>query len=290
MKRPTAVCLLILLLAATAAWAAAEQWEIESGMVELRAFTKKVAQATGRVVIFGSDFGGEVELQPAGPFDKDQLWNYLLVTLADQGWGVVLQGNIARVVKLTEMATQGVPDVVLTMPATPVPAATITVTFELKHAQADAIARQLERLAGPGGRVVGLPGQNKVVVVDSAANVERMRRVVDRLDRDGEREKVDVVRLRRANPEVMAEILRRVFTDYRIDGSMVRQRNSAGGLIVVTEPHSKAIVLRGNERDVAGAKALAAKLDALDDPTLSLRRLRNARSEELADLLRDILR
>ncbi|HPQ71833.1 MAG TPA: secretin N-terminal domain-containing protein [bacterium] len=289
MKRAAALCLTILLLATVAAWAD-DKWEIEAGTVQLRDFTRKVAQATGRVVIFGADFGGEIELQPAGPFNKEQLWNYLLATLDSQGWGVVLQGDIARVVKLDEMATQGVPEVVMTEPPTPVPAATVTVTFELKHAEAGAIAMQLQRLAGPGGRVVGLPGQNKVVVVDTAANVERMRQVVERLDRAGEAEKIDVVRLRKADPEVMAEILRRVFTDYRIDGAMVRQRNSAGGLIVVTEPHSRTVVLRGNERDVNGAKALATRLDNMDDPVVMLRRLRNARTEELGDLLREIVR
>ncbi len=289
MKRTAALCLTILLLATVTAWAE-DKWEIEAGTVELRDFTKKVAQATGRVMIFGADFGGEIELQPAGPFNKEQLWNYLLATLDSQGWGVVLQGDVARVVKLDEMATQGVPEVVMTEPPTPVPAATITVTFELKHAEAGTIAMQLQRLAGPGGRVVGLPGQNKVVVVDTAANVERMRKVVERLDRAGEAEKIDVVRLRKADPEVMAEILRRVFTDYRIDGSMVRRRNSAGGLIVVTEPHSRTVVLRGNERDVNGAKALATRLDNMDDPVVMLRRLRNARSEELGDLLGEIVR
>ncbi|HPM76763.1 MAG TPA: secretin N-terminal domain-containing protein [bacterium] len=289
MNRVAALCLTILLLATVAA-EAEDKWEIEAGTVELRDFTKKVAQATGRVLIFGADFGGEIELQPAGPFNKDQLWNYLLATLDSQGWGVVLQGDVARVVKLAEMATQGVPEVVMSEPPAPVPAATITTTFELKHAEAEMIAAQLQRLAGPAGRVVGLPGQNQVVVVDTAANVERMRLVVERLDRAGETEKLDVVRLRKADPEIMAEILRRVFADYRIDGSLVRQRNGAGGLIVVTEPHSRTVVLRGNERDVNGAKALATRLDNMDDPVIALRRLRQARPEELGDLLRDLLR
>lgn len=290
MKRLFAVALLVVVLTAAVQVAAEEDWTLEPGDIELRALAKKVSEITDRVVIYGSDFSGTVELAPARrKMSKKQVWEYFLSVLASQGYGVVVRGDIAQIVPLSEMATQDQP-VLVAGEQTPEPSdQMVTVTFDLEHAEASAVAMQLSALVGGHGKVIPIPSQNRVVVVDTAANIERLRKLVERLDADGATESIQVVRLKKADAEQMSQLLAKVFTEYRIDGNLVRRRRSAGGLIVVPEPTGQSIVLRGDKRDVDAAVALARKIDAMPDPVVAIQRLQNADPEQSAKLLRDLV-
>ena len=166
----------------------------------------------------------------------------------------------------------------------------MTYTVELQHASAVRVAQQLAPLVGASGRVVPIPQRNALVIVDTQANVNRLRALIARLDVEGAEDTIRVVRLRRADAQLTADLLRRVFADLAVEGGSVRPRGGAAvRLIIVAEPNSNSLVLRGAPADVAGAEAVAQKIDALPDPRVFIVRLQNASADEMAAAVRELV-
>lgn len=291
-RRTSFLLPLISLFFLTLASAQEPTYRLEPGPTNLRELTKKVAEITGRVIVYGADFTGEVELAPASTeMTEREIWEYFLVVLSSQGWGVVASENVVRIVPYDELAVSDQPVVVMERTPSPSPGERmVTATIDLEHAQADALARQIAPLTGPEGRVVTVPGANSLVIVDTAANVERLRLVVRRLDTDDPGDSIRVVRLRRADAAELGEALQKVFADFQVEGGVVRRRAEAAGLIIVPVASTDSIVLRGRRREVDAAARLAQRLDELDDPGPMVARLRGASAEEMEPLLIDILR
>lgn len=270
---------------------AEQTYRLPSGSVDLRVLARQVAQITGRVVVYGADFTGQAELEPHGPMTRAQVWNYFLALLAEHGWGVSESGGVARIVKRSALATE--PGPVFSPPeGTPLPAEQmVTYTAVLQHASAVRIAEQLAPLVSPEGRIVPVPASNSIIIVDTQANVNRLRALVARLDVADENDTIRVVRLRYADAQNTAEILRKIFADLAVDGTVVRRRGGeVGRLMIVAEPDSNTLILRGEPRDVTGASAVARKIDALPDPRVFILRLQNADAGEMATAVGELMR
>ena len=58
----------------------------------------------------------------------------------------------------------------------------VTVGIPLENARADLVTEQIKTLIGPYGGVVAVPAQNMVIVVESAAQVKRIRDIISAID------------------------------------------------------------------------------------------------------------
>ena len=285
------LALIIFLAAAGRAWAA-DEFSIESGSIDLQELARVVSQSTGRTILYGPDFKGEAELiSPGKALTKDQLWEFFLSALAKNGWAVVLHGKVARVVPRPQMAGQDQPVVMSgDQGAVPDSDSQVTVTMELSHSEAGAVAMQVAPLVSPDGRVIPLVSKNQLLISDSAANVEKIRKVVEAIDAKKSTEEIEVIRLRRAKASDLASLLTKIFSDYTIEAKQVRTREKPGRLVVVPEVESSSLVLRGDAADVKAAQKLAAKIDGMGEPGIYIQRLQHLNAAEMAGELKAILR
>ncbi len=282
MNRFCAGLLLAAWLAAAVFVRAEPTYRLPTGVVELRALARQVAQITGRVVVYGADFTGQVEIEPAGPMTRQQVWNFFLSVLAAHGWGISESGGVARVVKRSTLPTQ--PGPVFSPPeGTPLPAEQlVTYTVELQNSSATEVAAQLATLIGPDGRLVPVPQRNSLILVDTQANVDRLRALIARLDAAGPTDTIQVVRLKKADAQYLSDLLRRIFAELVVEHGQVRRRGGAAPrLVIVAEPSTNAIVLRGEAREVGGAATLAGKIDTLPDPRVFIVNLQQADPEQM---------
>jgi general secretion pathway protein D len=281
----------IMLLAGLGTAIAASTWTVPSGETDLRELTRLVSQATGRTILYGADFQGSVVIEgPRKPVSATELWRLYLSALAKAGWGVVVHGQVVRLVPRSQMAGQDMPVVI--GPTAPGEDADgmVTATFELNHLDPSLAAMQLTPLLGPDEKLVPLPAQGRLVVVASAANVEKIRQLLGKLDTPDKREALEVIRLKRANSETIADLLRRLFAEvYYADGRFKR-REAAGGLVVIAETGTSSVIVRGEKRDVNAAVKVVRRIDEATDPLILIEQLGNARGDNVAAVLQTLIK
>lgn len=286
--KKTFVAVLLVLALTGAAWA--QEAPLSSGDYDLRDLTTRVSRATGRTILYGPDFTGSVHIDVADPdLSPDALWQLYLSALAEAGWGVVVHGRVVRVAPRDQLATEAGP-VLAPGETAPANEGMVTATFELNNADPTDIAMRVSPLVGKEGQVIPVVTQGRLIVVASAANVEKIRKLLEKLDVPEQRRQIEVVRPKHADLADLAELISQLFGKYTIEGNQPRYRTAAGGLIVVPEPGRGALVLRGEQRDIDAAVRLIRAIDEAADPLIVIRTLRYADHAKLTATLSDLLK
>jgi general secretion pathway protein D len=283
---------IVFLLAVLAAWpaGAADKVELAPGTHDLRDLTLLVSQATGRTVLYGPEFSGQITLEASESVsDPDEIWRIYLSALATKDWAVVMHGGVVRIVKREQMPGESSPVIMVGEDPATIDEGHVTATFELNNADPTEVAMQLSPLVGKGGQVIPLPNQGRLVVVASAANVEKIRKMLDKIDVEERRRHIEIVRLKHANPTDTRDLITHIFATHGMVEGKMQRRETAGGLIVVPEPRSQSLVLRGQEADVAAAVKLIQAIDGAADPIILIRDLRFAQPDKLGATLNNIL-
>lgn len=296
MKRRLLSGLVLATLLAGAALAgaahAAERWPLEAGEIDLKEFARLVSKATGRTILYGADFSGTVTLElKRTEFTGDELWQLFLSALAQEGWGVVVHGSVVRIAPRRELISQDSPVVVIDGEE-PVTSSDelVTATFELNHVNPGEIVLQLSAFVGPEGQVIPLPSQGRLVVVATAANVEKIRLILAKIDVPEKRQEIQVVRLDHADPEDVAQIVDTLLSAYALESGRFTHRQTVGGVIVAPEPRNSVLVIRGEKRDVEAAAQLARVIDQDGDPAVLVRTLQHSDASAMAATLGPLLK
>lgn len=129
----------------------------------------------------------------------------------------------------------------------------VTVSIPLDNARADQVTEQVKQLVGPFGGVIAVPAQNMVVVVESAAQVRRIREIIGAIDKVRPADAAfKLFPLKHAQAEavlgalkgLMSERSKTVIVDK--DGQQrVVQDEQVQGLSIVADPRTNSIVAIG---------------------------------------------
>lgn len=146
----------------------------------------------------------------------------------------------------------------------------VTVTIPLNNANAALVAEQIKPLLDSYGSVTPVAEQNIIIVVETAAQIERISQVIATID---ERRPVDssykLFPLRNAKPDAVVEALKglvgqrvqRIIIDK--DGKQrVVEDVDVGGLNIQADNRSNAVIVVGPESRIQTVEELIALLDA----------------------------
>ncbi|MBL9002048.1 MAG: hypothetical protein JNK25_13025 [Phycisphaerae bacterium] len=141
------------------------------------------ARESGVPVIFEAPSpAGTISFVSAGDYSFDEALSILNLNL--QRFGVHLRKQDQFLYLATLQDSMKKPMLV----ASPVELTTappdliVTVSLPLDNARAETVAEQIKGLVGPFGGVISVPAQNMVVVVETAAQVRRIREIVNAID------------------------------------------------------------------------------------------------------------
>lgn len=129
----------------------------------------------------------------------------------------------------------------------------VTVSIPLDNARAEQVTEQIKQLVGPFGGVIAVPAQNMVVVVESAAQVRRIREIIGAIDKVRPADAAfKLFSLQHAECEtvlgalkgLMSERSKTVIVDK--DGQQrVVQDQQVQGLSIVADPRTNSIIAIG---------------------------------------------
>jgi general secretion pathway protein D len=246
---------------------------------------KAIGAATGKTIIVDPRVKGQLNLVSENPVPEEQALKTLQSALRMQGFSLVQDHGVLKVVPEAEAKLQGVPTYVGNRP-TAHGDQVITQVFELRNESANNLVPVLRPLISPNNTIAAYPANNSLVVTDYADNVRRIAAIIAGID-SGAGEKIAVVPLKNANAIDTAQQLAKL-----LDATSIGSPDATLKVSVIPDARTNSILLRATSPTrLAAAKSLIEKLDA---PTAQLGNihvvpLRNADAVQLAKTLRGML-
>lgn len=243
--------------------------------VDIRAFIEDVSQATGRTFIIDPRVSGRVTVLAQQSMSERELLDVFMSTLRVNGFAAVPTSSGAYRIVPSEVAAREP-----TQSQQGTDNAYVSQVFSLRFADAESVAAALRPMLSERGQVTVNRRGNSLVVVDFGSNIQRLRDVIARIDRDNS--SIRSVQLRNTPAAEMARVAQNLATAVGEEGRpLVR---------AVPVSSSNTLVLRGDERALDELIPLLRELDTQADQQagVTVIALRYAVAEELAPILQQL--
>jgi general secretion pathway protein D len=208
----------------------------------------------------------------------EQFYQGFLSVLQVHGFIAVPAGNIIKV--LPDANMRQIPGSDLPNHVSPTSDDVVTQVIGVSNVSAAQLVPVLRPLMPQNAQLSAVTGANMLIISDRASNVNRMMRIVGRIDQSGGSD-IDVVPLQSATAADTVRVL----------SSLVAQGGDAGGpnLHMVADDRSNSVLISGDPSMRLKLRALIANLDTpLDTGGETLVRYLNyARAEDLASKLKE---
>ncbi|WP_233851837.1 type II secretion system secretin GspD [Paraburkholderia sp. HD33-4] len=246
---------------------------------------KAIGAATGKTIIVDPRVKGQLNLVSENAVPEDQALKTLQSALRMQGFALVQDHGVLKVVPEADAKLQGVPTYVGNAP-TARGDQVVTQVFTLRNESANNLLPVLRPLISPNNTVAAYPANNTIVVTDYADNVRRIAQIIAGVD-SAAGQSVAVVPLRNANAIDIAQQLNKM-----LDPGAIGSTDATLKVSITSDPRTNSLLMRAsNTARLAAAKELAKQLDV---PTtmpgnIHVVPLRNADATKLARTLRSML-
>jgi len=241
--------------------------------VEIPVLAKFVSEVTGRNFIVDDHVRGKVTVISPTRLTPEEAYLVFQSVLQVKGFSTVPAGAFTKIVAARDATQTGAGG-----------GGEITTRIvPLAHADAAALVPVLQPLVSKDGVLTAHPATNRLVVVDTAGNVERLAALAHELDEPDSADAVDTLPLRFAPADEIAK---------RLQSALGAEAGGAPGLKVVAEPRTNSLVVSGAPDQIARARTIAHRLDVEPQPgssTIHVYRLKNADAESLVRVLAQLL-
>lgn len=246
---------------------------------------RAIGAATGKTIIVDPRVKGQLNLTSENTVPEEQALKILQSALRMQGFALVQDHGVLKVVPEADAKLQGVPTYVGNTPAARGDQV-ITQVFALHNESANNLLPVLRPLISPNNTIAAYPGNNTLVVTDYADNVRRIAGIIAGIDTAAGRS-FDVVQLKNANALDVSEQLNKL-----LDPGTIGSNDPTLKVTVTPDARTNSLMLRASsDARLKAAKQLTLKLDAptTQPGNMHVVALRNADATRLAKTLRGML-
>ncbi|MFI4869675.1 MAG: type II secretion system secretin GspD [Steroidobacterales bacterium] len=236
-----------------------------------------VSMATGKNFIIDPRVHAQVTMLSSTPMTPDQFYQAFLAILQVHGFIAVPAGNVTKIIPDANMRQYPANDLPHSVSSSS--DELVTQVLSVKNVGAAQLVPVLRPLMPQNAQLSAVTGANILIISDRASNVNRMMRIIARIDEVGNPD-VDVITLHSATAADTVRVL----------NSLLAQSGEAGGsLKIVADDRSNSILLSGDDNVRMRVKALVAHLDTPVDTgsETQVRYLRYSDAEDLATRLKE---
>ena len=231
---------------------------------DIRLVTQIVGKITGKKFVVPEGVTGKVSILTQGGIPVEEVYPLYLNMLEASGYTVAEHDGVCQVVAL--------PAGTVPPSGSGIGGGLVTKLIPLKNVGASEVKKSFELLVRggkEGALEVFLPG-NHLIVTDTADNVARLEALVAEVDKPGSGSTVEVVKLKFASAEAVAEQLRATFgaTDSAVNKINRHFQQVAGGtgdlptdFTVVAAPQANSLILVGLPMQIAETKRIIEMMD-----------------------------
>ncbi|MEZ4601117.1 MAG: type II secretion system secretin GspD [Syntrophotaleaceae bacterium] len=304
MKRQTVwIAALFLLFSSAGLWAEGqtvaaqetkdERVTLDFKDVELAALVKTISELTGKNFVYDNTLKGTVTLISPQEITVDEAYDLLLAVLNQKGFTVVPSGRVQKIVSTRTAKEESLPV------GRGVSEQYVTRLIPLTNVDAGILATTvLAPLIPKTSSVVAYAPTNTLVVTDSAANIDRLVKIIRELDISGKLGTFEVIPLKEGSAEEVAGICNQMLEESQQDGSAAaaarRQRRIAqtGGGKILAYPRTNSLIVMASGSELETIREWIRKLDQKRESgqsNIHVYYLENADAETLAKTLNELM-
>jgi general secretion pathway protein D len=246
---------------------------------------KAIGAATNKTIIVDPRVKGQLNLVSENPVPEAQALKTLEAALRMQGFAIVQDHGVLKVLPEADAKLQGAPTYVGNLPRARGDQI-ITQVFELHHESANNLLPVLRPLISPNNTIAAYPANNTLVVTDYADNVRRIAAIIAGID-NAAGQQIVVVPLKNANALDLEPQLAKL-----LDPGSIGSTDATLKVSVMADPRTNSLMLRAsNKARLDAAQRLVAQLDAPSSQpgNMHVVHLRNANAVALAKTLRGMM-
>ncbi len=239
-----------------------------------------VGAATGRNIIIDPRVRAQVTMLSSTPMSPDAFYEAFLALLQVHGFVAVPSGNVTKVIP--DANARQVPGNDLPGRVSATSDEIVTQVVAVRNVSAAQLVPILRPLIPQYGHLAAYPSANILIISDRANNVNRMLRIIQRIDQASDAD-IEVVGLQNASA---AEVVR---TMTALTQAQAQAEGGSPQMRVVADDRSNSILLSGEKSQRLKAKTLIAYLDTplANGGDTRVRYLRYADAEKIAAKLKE---
>ena len=242
---------------------------------DIRVFIEDVSELTGRTFIVDPRVQGRVTVASQTPLSPDEIFEVFVSTLGVSGYTVAPAGGGAYTITENTNAANLASD--LLDSGTPSDQF-VTEVLRLRYVDAREAQAALRPIISRNGQISAQASQRMLIMVDTAANIERARAILERIDVDAST--VELIPLSHTSAAETARIVSNLAQGGRGEGA-------TPAYTLTAVPSSNSILYRGEPDMAPTIKRMIREMDQLGetDSDLTVNYLKYANAEELAPIL-----
>lgn len=242
---------------------------------DIRQIIEAVGEVTGKNFIVDPRITAKVTMLSSTPMSPDAFYEAFLSILQVNGYIATTTGNIVKIVP--DASARQYAGLLSTDAA-----AADDIVTQVVHVQnvgAAQLVPILRPLIPQYGHLAAHTGSNMLIISDRASNVDRMLRIIRRIDQSND-EEIEVVRLEHASAAEIVRVLTALTQTPRADGVPVTTS-------LISDARTNSVLIGGDRSERLRLRALIAHLDTPleDGGDTQVRYLQFADAEELSTKL-----
>ena len=242
----------------------------------ISALINTVAEITGRNFVVDPRVQAEVSVISKRPMKPDQLYQVFLSILEVHGYAAVQAGDVTKIVPNPNAKQLGSTD-----EDGGGGDRVVTRVINVKNVPVAELIPVLRPLIPQEGHLAAYPPTNDVILSDRASNMERLRRIVNRIDRENE-DFVEVIELENISATRAANAVSKM---------MANRQGGGKALKILADRRSDKLLLRGDKQERLRARKVISSIDTKTDGGgggTRVVKLRYAKAPDLVEVLQSV--
>ncbi len=233
--------------------AAAQDFTVNLKETDIQELIKFVAEATGTTIVVDPAVKGKVKVVSSKPVSRSELYELFLSILEVHGYTAVRSGGVVRVIQSKD--ARSAPVEVRDGKGAETSDEYVTQVIRLENISAAKLIPVLRPLVPQQAHMAAYAPSNAIIISDVSANIDRIRDIIERMDRSAVQQ-TDVVKLRYAVAEDVVRML---------DQLTKSEAKQSGGaepeVLLVADNRTNSVLVSGDEIERARVRKLINYLD-----------------------------
>lgn len=260
---------------------------------EIEEVIKSISKITKLNFIYEQkDIKGKVTIIGPKGISVNEAYRAFISALEAAGLTTVHDGKFIKIIKKRDAKGEPIPTYISSKPFSD---SYVTRLIPVKYIKAQEISTVIKKLISKEADVIVYNPTNTIIITESKANLRKVLRIIEKLDVAGYEERLEVIPIKHASVNEIAEKLKSIFTR---DTKKKGRPSKKAGDEDVTEPigdiipyeRTNSLIVLATDAGIRRIKDVINKLDVLPETGVTgglfhVHRLEHADAESLADTL-----
>ena len=239
--------------------------------VDIKKLTQDIAQFSKKTIILDPRVKGRITIYSNANLDRNQVWDVYLRTIQVNGFSSIAENGFVRIVPENE-ATRD--ENIASFSSS---GDYKTLVIPLVNRSTEEVLPMIKPITGRQSHLSSIPSINSILIVDRSSNVERIKDLIEDLDKDNSA-KISIIKLNNLSSIEAVRIL---------DKLKAQNNPTINKFIAVPFNPSNSVIISANEYVTSNIKDTLKSLDGdvRTDDSIDVVYLKYAKSADIAGIL-----